>query len=108
MERDDGELTDFVSTAKGVLQSLVEKHFPAPDRGRVRRLLGGLGGGDPTPAKNGVAQEVKTEKTRKRKPRRAAAKNNFKKRKGSDTSFSGSESEDVDAPGSGDEFKVIN
>ena len=36
----EGELSDFVSTAKGVLQSLVEKHFPAPDRSRVLRLLG--------------------------------------------------------------------
>lgn len=40
LERDEGELTDFVSTAKGVLQSLVEKHFPAPDRSRINRLLG--------------------------------------------------------------------
>ncbi|XP_014483079.1 PREDICTED: protein strawberry notch-like isoform X2 [Dinoponera quadriceps] len=40
LERDDGELSDFVSTAKGVLQSLVEKHFPAPDRNRIQRLLG--------------------------------------------------------------------
>lgn len=40
LERDDGELTDFVSTAKGVLQTLVEKHFPAPDRSRIHRLLG--------------------------------------------------------------------
>lgn len=40
LERDDGEITDFVSTAKGVLQSLVEKHFPAPDRNRINRLLG--------------------------------------------------------------------
>ncbi|XP_021708010.1 protein strawberry notch isoform X3 [Aedes aegypti] len=40
LERDDGELTDFVSTAKGVFQSLVEKHFPAPDRSRINRLLG--------------------------------------------------------------------
>ena len=40
LERDEGELTDFVSTAKGVLQSLVEKHFPAPDRNRINRLLG--------------------------------------------------------------------
>ena len=36
----EGELTDFVSTAKGVLQALVDKHFPAPDRSRVLRLLG--------------------------------------------------------------------
>ncbi|XP_054281484.1 protein strawberry notch isoform X2 [Macrosteles quadrilineatus] len=40
LERDDGELSDFVSTAKGVLQTLVEKHFPAPDRNRISRLLG--------------------------------------------------------------------
>ena len=36
----EGELSDFVSTAKGVLQSLVDKHFPAPDRSRVLKLLG--------------------------------------------------------------------
>jgi hypothetical protein len=36
----EGELSDFVSTAKGVLQALVDKHFPAPDRSRVLRLLG--------------------------------------------------------------------
>ncbi|CAH0713438.1 unnamed protein product, partial [Brenthis ino] len=40
LERDDGELSDFVSTAKGVFQTLVEKHFPAPDRERINRLLG--------------------------------------------------------------------
>ncbi|XP_037935449.1 protein strawberry notch isoform X2 [Teleopsis dalmanni] len=40
LERDDGELNDFVSTAKGVFQSLVEKHFPAPDRNRINRILG--------------------------------------------------------------------
>lgn len=40
IERDDGELSDFVSTAKGVLQTLVEKHFPAPDRSRILRILG--------------------------------------------------------------------
>ena len=36
----EGELSDFVSTAKGVVQALIEKHFPAPDRGRTLRLLG--------------------------------------------------------------------
>lgn len=40
LERDEGELSDFVSTAKGVFQSLIEKHFPAPDRNRINRLLG--------------------------------------------------------------------
>ncbi len=39
LEREE-ELTDFVSTAKGVIQSLVEKHFPAPDRNRINKLLG--------------------------------------------------------------------
>uniref|UniRef100_A0A8D9EDV4 Protein strawberry notch n=1 Tax=Cacopsylla melanoneura TaxID=428564 RepID=A0A8D9EDV4_9HEMI len=48
LERDEGELSDFVSTAKGVLQSLVEKHFPAPDRARVRRLLELAGRGKKT------------------------------------------------------------
>ncbi|XP_058128466.1 protein strawberry notch [Anopheles coustani] len=48
LERDDGELSDFVSTAKGVLQSLVEKHFPAPDRNRINRVLGLDGGGGRT------------------------------------------------------------
>ncbi len=32
---DEGEISDFVSTAKGVLQALIEKHFPAIDS-RVR------------------------------------------------------------------------
>ncbi|XP_055854462.1 protein strawberry notch isoform X2 [Episyrphus balteatus] len=40
LEREEGELSDFVSTAKGVFQSLVEKHFPAPDRNRINRILG--------------------------------------------------------------------
>jgi hypothetical protein len=42
VEREE-ELNDFVSTSKGVLQSLVEKHFPAPDRGKITAILG-LGG----------------------------------------------------------------
>ncbi|MEE6504128.1 hypothetical protein FKM82_005070 [Ascaphus truei] len=40
LEEGGGELNDFVSTAKGVLQSLVEKHFPAPDRKKLFSLLG--------------------------------------------------------------------
>merc|ERR1719193_755635 len=39
VEREE-ELNDFVSTSKGVLQSLVEKHFPAPDRGKITKILG--------------------------------------------------------------------
>ncbi|XP_039361066.1 protein strawberry notch homolog 1 isoform X4 [Mauremys reevesii] len=40
LEEGGGELNDFVSTAKGVLQSLIEKHFPAPDRKKLFSLLG--------------------------------------------------------------------
>lgn len=43
LEEQGGELTDFVSTARGVFQSLVEKHFPAPNRKKTLALLG-LGG----------------------------------------------------------------
>ena len=45
IEREE-ELTDFVSTAKGVLQSLVEKHFPAPDRDKINRILGKISKND--------------------------------------------------------------
>ncbi|XP_015914780.1 protein strawberry notch homolog 1 [Parasteatoda tepidariorum] len=40
LEEAGGELSDFVSTAKGVFQSLVEKQFPAPDHKKTMRLLG--------------------------------------------------------------------
>ncbi|XP_077318040.1 protein strawberry notch homolog 1 isoform X3 [Lithobates pipiens] len=40
LEEGGGELNDFVSTAKGVFQSLIEKHFPAPDRKKLLNLLG--------------------------------------------------------------------
>jgi len=30
----------FLFSGRGVLQTLVEKHFPAPDRNRIHRLLG--------------------------------------------------------------------
>ena len=36
----EGKISDFVSTAKDVLQSLVDKHFPAPDPSRVNKPLG--------------------------------------------------------------------
>ncbi|UYV73913.1 sno [Cordylochernes scorpioides] len=40
LEEGGGELSDFVSTAKSVFQSLVEKHFPAPDRKKTLSILG--------------------------------------------------------------------
>uniref|UniRef100_A0A8D0A8Q1 Protein strawberry notch homolog 1 n=1 Tax=Sander lucioperca TaxID=283035 RepID=A0A8D0A8Q1_SANLU len=42
LEEGGGELNDFVSTAKGVLQSLVEKHFP--QQKKKPRKHGGLSG----------------------------------------------------------------
>lgn len=33
----------FILFCRGVLQSLVEKHFPAPDRNRIKKLLGNVG-----------------------------------------------------------------
>ncbi|EDV47224.2 protein strawberry notch [Drosophila erecta] len=55
LERDDGELTDFVSTAKGVFQSFVERHFPAPDRNRINRILGLY---DETPSLSSIADST--------------------------------------------------
>ncbi|XP_028133407.2 protein strawberry notch isoform X2 [Diabrotica virgifera virgifera] len=72
LERDDGELSDFVSTAKGVFQTLVEKHFPAPDRNRIHKLLGL----EPAPAKKAPATNGNDEansSSSKRKPVRQAA-----------------------------------
>ncbi|XP_050408900.1 protein strawberry notch homolog 1 [Patella vulgata] len=40
LEEQGGELSDFVSTAKGVFQTLVEKHFPAPDRRKTFDMFG--------------------------------------------------------------------
>ncbi|XP_044737863.1 protein strawberry notch isoform X3 [Chrysoperla carnea] len=99
LERDDGELSDFVSTAKGVLQTLVEKHFPAPDRNRIQRLLGLEA---PTPSlpvnTNGVKQEASSS-SNKRKTARQAAVRAAKKAKQS-ASSSGSEFE------SGSEYRL--
>ncbi|KAF6039694.1 hypothetical protein EB796_001994 [Bugula neritina] len=40
LEEMGGELTDFVSTAKGVFQTLIEKHFPAPDTQKTLDIFG--------------------------------------------------------------------
>ncbi|XP_048257118.1 protein strawberry notch homolog 1-like [Haliotis rufescens] len=43
LEEMGGELNDFVSTAKGVIQTLVEKHFPCSDRRKTFDMFN-LGG----------------------------------------------------------------
>ncbi|XP_042225132.1 protein strawberry notch homolog 1-like isoform X6 [Homarus americanus] len=76
LERDDGELSDFVSTAKGVLETLVEKHFPAPDRSRINKILGIS---ETSKEFKDIIDEV-TGKTSKRKPVRQAAQRAAKRR----------------------------
>lgn len=39
LERHNGRLSSFVSTSKMIIQSFVEKHFPAPKRDSFHRLL---------------------------------------------------------------------
>ena len=41
LDREDGELSDFVSSAKGVFQNLVEEHFPTLDRSKLSLLMNG-------------------------------------------------------------------
>ena len=40
LEDQGGELTDFVSTAKAVFYTLIDKHFPAPNRKKTLAILG--------------------------------------------------------------------
>ncbi|XP_077867871.1 protein strawberry notch homolog 1-like [Saccoglossus kowalevskii] len=40
LEQEGGELSDFVSTAKGVFSALIERHFPAPDRRKTADIFG--------------------------------------------------------------------
>ncbi|KAM4634944.1 protein strawberry notch homolog 1 isoform 1-T2 [Polymixia lowei] len=62
LEEGGGELNDFVSTAKGVLQSLIEKHFPAPDRQKLYSLLGIDLSAKKTPSPSDTAVEQKGKK----------------------------------------------
>ncbi|XP_014249419.1 protein strawberry notch-like [Cimex lectularius] len=102
LERDDGELTDFVSTAKGVLQTLVEKHFPAPDRNRINHLMGldkrkayGFSNNN-----NNVSSEPGSSSGKRKPVRQAAAR--AVKRVRADSSASDSEA----GSSSGSEFKL--
>lgn len=101
LERDDGELSDFVSTAKGVLQTLVEKHFPAPDRSRILRLLGLSPPRKDKKSKNSDDDEAGGS-SGKRKPVRRAAAQRASKRVKIDSSDSGSDNES----GSDAEFQI--
>uniref|UniRef100_A0A671VFG3 Protein strawberry notch homolog 1 n=1 Tax=Sparus aurata TaxID=8175 RepID=A0A671VFG3_SPAAU len=90
LEEGGGELNDFVSTAKGVLQSLIEKHFPAPDRQKLYSLLGiDLSAKKtPSPCETAAQQEQKGKKRKEESDRESG--------KDSDDSFKSVSSADED------------
>lgn len=106
LERDDGELSDFVSTAKGVLQTLVEKHFPAPDRNRIQRLLGLEPPKKDKSSNNGDLDMEAGGSSGKRKPVRQAAQRAVKRVRMSSSDESDSEVERDGSNSSGSEFKL--
>merc|ERR1712083_1102432 len=118
IEREE-ELTDFVSTAKGVLQSLVEKHFPAPDRDKINRILG-IGKqktildelGIKLPGKNGSSRNSEASSAAssinggKRKARAAATQVAKKMKKGWEVLESDSEDEDDKDDKNGSDYEA--
>ncbi|XP_029547910.1 protein strawberry notch homolog 1 isoform X5 [Salmo trutta] len=109
LEEGGGELNDFVSTAKGVLQSLVEKHFPAPDRGKLFSLLGIDLPAMKTPFPSEAAAEQKGKK------RKGANIKKAEKRKRKSGGLSGNSSDDSkseeshkDDAESDDSFKSVS
>ncbi|KAI1881972.1 hypothetical protein AGOR_G00245690 [Albula goreensis] len=111
LEEGGGELNDFVSTAKGVLQSLVEKHFPAPDRQKLFSLLGIDLSAKKTPSPNDSASTDQKGKKRKgqdvkkeaKKPRRSGGLSGSS----SDESASDSEASEKEVE-SDDSFKSVS
>ncbi|XP_052798983.1 protein strawberry notch homolog 1-like isoform X2 [Mya arenaria] len=89
LEEMGGELNDFVSTAKGVVQTVIEKHFPAPDQ---RKFFDAFGLGN-----NVYNNEDSNSSTNglKRK-RESLVGNQAKKSKGESESDSSSDSEESD------------
>ncbi|MGH0166466.1 UNVERIFIED_CONTAM: hypothetical protein FKN15_005278 [Acipenser sinensis] len=111
LEEGGGELNDFVSTAKGVLQSLVEKHFPAPDRQKLFSLLGIDLSAKKTPSPNDCASTDNKGKKRKGQDTRKEAK---KPRKSGGLGGSSSDESDSDsasakeAESDNDSFKSVS
>ncbi|CAG7722769.1 unnamed protein product [Allacma fusca] len=87
LEKDDGELNDFVSTAKGVLQSLVEKHFPSNVSYRVAKIVEAATANsklweelmDDTEQSSSAAAGGSNNSSNKRKPMRRAAQKAVKR-----------------------------
>ncbi|XP_028319438.1 protein strawberry notch homolog 1 [Gouania willdenowi] len=98
LEEGGGELNDFVSTAKGVLQSLVEKHFPAPDRQKLYSLLGIDLPVKKTPSPNDAAAE-REPKGKKRKAPEVKKKQKKPRRYGGLSGTSSDESQSDESEG---------
>uniref|UniRef100_A0A3Q3WQI6 Protein strawberry notch homolog 1 n=1 Tax=Mola mola TaxID=94237 RepID=A0A3Q3WQI6_MOLML len=97
LEEGGGELNDFVSTAKGVLQSLIEKHFPAPDRQKLYSLLGINLSAKKTPSPIDDTATQAEQKGKKRKEGKKQQKKKPRKHGGlSGTSSDESQSEESD------------
>ncbi|XP_038142896.1 protein strawberry notch homolog 1 isoform X2 [Cyprinodon tularosa] len=113
LEEGGGELNDFVSTAKGVLQSLIEKHFPAPDRQKLFSLLGiDLSAKKtPSPSENTAEPEQKGKKRKGSEVKKQPKKKPRKHGGLSGTSSEESESEESDKESgkdSDDSFKSVS
>ncbi|MEQ2307385.1 Protein strawberry notch 1 [Ameca splendens] len=113
LEEGGGELNDFVSTAKGVLQSLIEKHFPAPDRQKLYSLLGiDLSAKKtPSPTDNTAESEQKGKKRKgseaKKQPKKKPRKHGGLSGTSSEESESG-ESDKESGKDSDDSFKSVS
>ncbi|CAL9682352.1 unnamed protein product [Knipowitschia caucasica] len=113
LEEGGGELNDFVSTAKGVLQSLIEKHFPAPDRQKLYSLLGlDIPGNKAETVSNSAGTEQKGKKRKApepKKPKKKARKHGGLSGTSSDESQSdASDKESEKEMDSDDSFKSVS
>ncbi|KAJ0057509.1 hypothetical protein NL108_009255, partial [Boleophthalmus pectinirostris] len=114
LEEGGGELNDFVSTAKGVLQSLIEKHFPAPDRQKLYSLLGiDIPGNKMSTSGNSVTVSEQKGKKRKatepKKPKKKPRKHGGLSGTSSDESQSeASDKESEKEADSDDSFKSVS
>ncbi|XP_041423402.1 protein strawberry notch homolog 1 isoform X3 [Xenopus laevis] len=113
LEEGGGELNDFVSTARGVLQSLIEKHFPAPDRKKLFSLLGidlsaQSNNNSPrdSPSKDGKVKKRKGEELLKeaKKPRKSGGLAGSS----SDEMDSESDTSEKDAESESESFKSVS
>ena len=90
---EQGELDDFISTAKAQFQSMVEKHFPAPNRKKTLALLG-LAGEDSKDYSDPKSRRARQETQRRIKSQSAQSMREFIVTSSSDSDSSRTEVED--------------